>query len=187
MEGAEPFTYMSSIVELTRRGEFALEEPHPCGENGYHCNGTNDEVCIGYWEGPNFGITNFDNFGLAMLTVFQCVTNEGWTNVLYNINDSVGNEWPWIYFISLIIIGSFFVLNLVLGVLSGEFSKEREKAKARGDFHKLREKQQIEDDLRGYLEWITQGGMYILMKNFLSVNLSKKVQIQLLYTQEVYL
>ncbi|GFS37972.1 muscle calcium channel subunit alpha-1 [Trichonephila inaurata madagascariensis] len=138
-------------------GEFALEEPHPCGENGYHCNGTNDEVCMGYWEGPNFGITNFDNFGLAMLTVFQCVTNEGWTNVLYNINDSVGNEWPWIYFISLIIIGSFFVLNLVLGVLSGEFSKEREKAKARGDFHKLREKQQIEDDLRGYLEWITQG------------------------------
>ena len=36
-----------------------------------------------------------------------------------------------------------------------EFSKEREKAKSRGDFQKLREKQQIEDDLRGYLEWIT--------------------------------
>lgn len=35
------------------------------------------------------------------------------------INDSVGNSWPWIYFVSLIIIGSFFVLNLVLGVLSG--------------------------------------------------------------------
>ena len=39
-----------------------------------------------------------------------------------------------------------------------EFSKEREKAKARGDFHKLREKQQIEEDLRGYLDWITQAG-----------------------------
>lgn len=76
--------------------------------------------------------------------------------VLYNMNDAVGNEWPWIYFVSLIILGSFFVLNLVLGVLSGEFSKEREKAKARGDFHKLREKQQIEEDLRGYLDWITQ-------------------------------
>lgn len=72
------------------------------------------------------------------------------------MNDSVGNSWPWIYFISLIILGSFFVMNLVLGVLSGEFSKEREKAKARGDFHKLREKQQIEEDLRGYLDWITQ-------------------------------
>ena len=39
-----------------------------------------------------------------------------------------------------------------------EFSKEREKAKARGDFKKLREKQQIEEDLKGYLEWITQAG-----------------------------
>lgn len=41
-----------------------------------------------------------------------------------------------------------------------EFSKEREKAKARGDFQKLREKQQIEEDLRGYLDWITQAGNY---------------------------
>lgn len=134
-----------------------MEDPHPCGPNGFQCHEELEGyVCKGYWEGPNFGITNFDNFGLAMLTVFQCVTNEGWTTVMYWMNDSVGNSWPWIYFISLIILGSFFVMNLVLGVLSGEFSKEREKAKARGDFHKLREKQQIEEDLRGYLDWITQ-------------------------------
>ena len=68
----------------------------------------------------------------------------------------MGSEFPWLYFVSLVILGSFFVMNLVLGVLSGEFSKEREKAKARGDFHKLREKRQIEEDLRGYLDWITQ-------------------------------
>lgn len=37
-----------------------------------------------------------------------------------------------------------------------EFSKEREKAKARGDFQKLREKQQMEEDLKGYLDWIMQ-------------------------------
>ncbi|GFS83443.1 voltage-dependent calcium channel type D subunit alpha-1 [Nephila pilipes] len=135
--------------------QIALEDPHPCGDAGYQCTGVG-QVCRLYWEGPNYGIINFDNFGLAMLTVFQCVTNEGWTNVLYNVNDACGNQWPWIYFLSLIILGSFFVLNLVLGVLSGEFSKEREKAKARGDFHKLREKQQIEEDLRGYLDWITQ-------------------------------
>ena len=37
-----------------------------------------------------------------------------------------------------------------------EFSKEREKAKSRGDFQKHRERQQMEEDLRGYLDWITQ-------------------------------
>ncbi|WAR26863.1 CAC1C-like protein [Mya arenaria] len=119
--------------------EFASEDPSPCGK-GYKCNASKGYVCEDGWDGPNDGITNFDNFPLAMLT----------------INDAMGNEWPWIYFASLIIIGSFFVLNLVLGVLSGEFSKEREKAKARGDFQKLREKQQLDEDLRGYLDWITQ-------------------------------
>ena len=30
----------------------------------------------------NFGITNFDNFGSSYLTVFQCVTKEGWSDVM---------------------------------------------------------------------------------------------------------
>jgi len=42
--------------------------------------------CRGGWEGPNDGITNFDNFGLAMLTVFQCVTLEGWTEMMYYVS-----------------------------------------------------------------------------------------------------
>ncbi|GFY44051.1 voltage-dependent calcium channel type D subunit alpha-1, partial [Trichonephila inaurata madagascariensis] len=66
-------------------GQIALDDPHPCGDAGYQCTGVG-QVCRLYWEGPNYGIINFDNFGLAMLTVFQCVTNEGWTNVLYNVS-----------------------------------------------------------------------------------------------------
>ncbi|KAG9477806.1 hypothetical protein GDO78_013012, partial [Eleutherodactylus coqui] len=135
----------------------AEEEPAPCAFSGHgrECHVNNTE-CRGKWEGPNGGITNFDNFFFAMLTVFQCITMEGWTDVLYWMQDAMGHELPWVYFVSLVIFGSFFVLNLVLGVLSGEFSKEREKAKARGDFQKLREKQQMEEDLKGYLDWITQ-------------------------------
>ncbi|VDM20936.1 unnamed protein product [Hydatigera taeniaeformis] len=106
------------------------------------------------WPGPNYGITNFDNLAASMLTVFQCVTMEGWTNVLYWMNDSQGMEWPFLYFVSLIIIGSFFVMNLVLGVLSGEFSKEREKAKKRGKYQKAREQMQFAEDVQGYLDWI---------------------------------
>ncbi|XP_026130795.1 voltage-dependent L-type calcium channel subunit alpha-1D isoform X9 [Carassius auratus] len=133
------------------------DEPTPCAVNGHgRTCAVNGTVCKEGWHGPNGGITNFDNFMFAMLTVFQCITMEGWTDVLYWMNDAMGLELPWVYFVSLVIFGSFFVLNLVLGVLSGEFSKEREKAKARGDFQKLREKQQLEEDLKGYLDWITQ-------------------------------
>uniref|UniRef100_A0A8C5T4X8 Voltage-dependent N-type calcium channel subunit alpha-1B n=1 Tax=Laticauda laticaudata TaxID=8630 RepID=A0A8C5T4X8_LATLA len=72
----------------------------------------------------------------------------------FQTNDAAGNMWNWLYFIPLIIIGSFFMLNLVLGVLSGEFAKERERVENRRAFLKLRRQQQIERELNGYLEWI---------------------------------
>ncbi|XP_004396946.1 PREDICTED: voltage-dependent R-type calcium channel subunit alpha-1E [Odobenus rosmarus divergens] len=101
------FTNNSGILE-------GFDPPHPCGVQGcpagYECRD---------WIGPNDGITQFDNILFAVLTVFQCITMEGWTTVLYNTNDALGATWNWLYFIPLIIIGSFFVLNLVLGVLSG--------------------------------------------------------------------
>uniref|UniRef100_A0AAQ4PV60 Voltage-dependent L-type calcium channel subunit alpha n=1 Tax=Gasterosteus aculeatus aculeatus TaxID=481459 RepID=A0AAQ4PV60_GASAC len=132
------------------------EAPAPCAQagNGRRCL-INGSECRPGWEGPNNGITHFDNIGFAMLTVYQCITMEGWTKVLYWVNDAMGNEWPWVYFVPLILLGSFFVLNLVLGVLSGEFTKEREKARSRGEFQKLRERQQLDEDVHGYMEWIT--------------------------------
>ncbi|XP_037387307.1 calcium channel, voltage-dependent, N type, alpha 1B subunit, a isoform X9 [Pygocentrus nattereri] len=123
-----------------------LEPPARTCEFGTHCRE--------FWIGPNFGITNFDNILFAILTVFQCITMEGWVEILYNANDASGNTWNWLYFIPLIIIGSFFMLNLVLGVLSGEFAKERERVEKRQEFLKLRRQQQIERELTGYLEWI---------------------------------
>lgn len=65
-----------------------MDDPHPCGKegSGYSCNELDlNYTCKSGWDGPNFGITNFDNFGLSMLTVFQCITLEGWTDVLYNV------------------------------------------------------------------------------------------------------
>ncbi|XP_057696571.1 voltage-dependent R-type calcium channel subunit alpha-1E [Corythoichthys intestinalis] len=111
-------------------------------------------ICSDTWIGPNDGITQFDNILFAVLTVFQCITMEGWTTVLYNADDALGPSWNWLYFIPLIIIGSFFVLNLVLGVLSGEFAKERERVENRRAFMKLRRQQQIERELNGYRAWI---------------------------------
>ena len=57
----------------------------------YTCN-PNISICLEKWEGPNYGITSFDNIGLAMLTVFQCVSMEGWTPILYwvRLNDIQG-------------------------------------------------------------------------------------------------
>ncbi|CAB1324392.1 unnamed protein product, partial [Coregonus sp. 'balchen'] len=55
------------------------ESEFPCGvrkcPDKYACRDT--------WIGPNDGITQFDNILFAVLTVFQCITMEGWTTVLY--------------------------------------------------------------------------------------------------------
>ena len=53
----------------------------------------------------------------------QCLINDALSLFLslsfLQMNDAIGFEMPWVYFVSLVIFGSFFVLNLVLGVLSG--------------------------------------------------------------------
>uniref|UniRef100_A0A4W5NJT0 Calcium voltage-gated channel subunit alpha1 E n=1 Tax=Hucho hucho TaxID=62062 RepID=A0A4W5NJT0_9TELE len=122
-------------------------------------------TCRDTWIGPNDGITQFDNILFAVLTVFQCITMEGWTTVLYNTNDALGPTWNCMYFIPLIIIGSFFVLNLVLGVLSGEFAKERERVENRRAFMKLRRQQQIERELNGYRAWIDKAEEVMLAED----------------------
>ncbi len=35
------------------------------------------------------------------------------------VNDTLGNSWPWLYFVSLVLIGAFFIMNLILGTLCG--------------------------------------------------------------------
>ncbi|XP_078326093.1 voltage-dependent calcium channel type A subunit alpha-1-like isoform X22 [Crassostrea virginica] len=128
---------------------------------GFKCQANMSE-CRSRWVGPNWGITSFDNIAYAMLTVFQCVTMEGWTEVLYYTNDAIGPYMNWLYFYPLIILGSFFMLNLVLGVLSGEFAKERLRVENRRSYIKLRRQQQIDMELSGYLEWICKAEEVIL-------------------------
>lgn len=66
----------------------------PCGTDEPARICPNGTKCKKYWEGPNYGITQFDNILFAVLTVFQCITMEGWTTVLYNVSDAaLGGLW----------------------------------------------------------------------------------------------
>ena len=70
----------------------------PCGTDEPARICPNGTKCRKYWEGPNYGITQFDNILFAVLTVFQCITMEGWTTVLYNVSQGLlGGCWVWGY------------------------------------------------------------------------------------------
>ncbi|KAK3700089.1 hypothetical protein QZH41_015046, partial [Actinostola sp. cb2023] len=133
-------------------------DPRICDVDGKGRECGAGEICSISWDGPNDGITNFDNIFAGCLTVFQVITNEGWTDIMYwtfFAYDKNGIAF-WLYYYSLVVIGSFFMLNLVLGVLSGEFAKERERVENRREFLKVRRTKQMERMLHGYLDWISK-------------------------------
>lgn len=68
-----------------------------------------------------------------MITIFQVITMEGWSEIMYIIDDTSGNIITAPYFCLIIIIGSFFLLNLILAVIMRVFTQndELEKIKKR--------------------------------------------------------
>jgi hypothetical protein len=75
---------------------------------------------------PNWGITNFDNFGYSFLQVFQCVTMEGWAEIS-NMVQRAFSPWFFLLFLCIIIIGSFFLINLTLAIIKVKFSEAKSK------------------------------------------------------------
>lgn len=65
----------------------------------------------------NYAITNFDHVGSAFLTIFQCITMEGWTHIMNIFEDSYLVAVVDVYFIGVVVICSFFLLNLTIAVM----------------------------------------------------------------------
>lgn len=78
-------------------------------------------VCMHVGPNPNFGYTNFDSFGAAVMTTFQVMTLDFWEDVYNNVLYSTGSA-SILFFIFVIFIGSFFVLNLVLAVVAVNYA-----------------------------------------------------------------
>jgi len=82
-------------------------------------------------ENPNYGVTNLDNIFYAILMVFQCTTLEGWSDiqVMYQKTYLYG---IWIYFVVMVFIGAFFLMNLTLAVINASFTNsQKEMAEAK--------------------------------------------------------
>jgi Ion transport protein len=73
----------------------------------------------------NFGITNFDNIGTSLLTVFQIVTSDTWYQQVCNLMDVDIPLIGGVYVLSIIIVGQFFLMNLILAVIIYAFIKSQ--------------------------------------------------------------
>uniref|UniRef100_A0A8D1FD19 Sodium channel protein n=1 Tax=Sus scrofa TaxID=9823 RepID=A0A8D1FD19_PIG len=79
---------------------------------------------------------NFDNVGLGYLSLLQVATFKGWMDIMYAAVDSVNVDkqpiyeyslYMYIYFVIFIIFGSFFTLNLFIGVIIDNFNQQKKK------------------------------------------------------------
>ncbi|XP_043089773.1 voltage-dependent T-type calcium channel subunit alpha-1H isoform X4 [Puntigrus tetrazona] len=75
---------------------------------------------------PHKGAVNFDNIGYAWIAIFQVITLEGWVDIMYYVMDA-HSFYNFIYFILLIIVGSFFMINLCLVVIATQFSETKQR------------------------------------------------------------
>ncbi|KAG6458492.1 hypothetical protein O3G_MSEX010892 [Manduca sexta] len=100
------------------------------------------EIVNDKWECNynNFSWVNskisFDHVGIAYLALFQVATFEGWMEVMADAVDARGvdlqpareaNLYAYIYFVIFIVCGSFFTLNLFIGVIIDNFNMLKKK------------------------------------------------------------
>lgn len=81
-------------------------------------------VCRASSRTPNFGFTSFDSVQLAYLTIFQCMTQQGWSDAMYWAKQSVG-QYIYAYFIVILFL-SFFLFNLIIVFIIVNYSLSQE-------------------------------------------------------------
>lgn len=112
------------------------EEGLECTLDYNYYNNTSNTSCVNWNQyytncsagehNPFKGAINFDNIGYAWIAIFQVITLEGWVDIMYFVMDA-HSFYNFIYFILLIIIGSFFMINLCLVVIATQFSETKQR------------------------------------------------------------
>jgi len=77
-------------------------------------------------ENPDEGFTSFDNLGISIFTIFQMMTLEGWTGIMYMAQYAESNYSSW-YFVIVILLFGFIVVNLYIAVIVQTFAIIRRK------------------------------------------------------------
>ncbi|KAJ8253295.1 hypothetical protein GJAV_G00211290 [Gymnothorax javanicus] len=88
----------------------------PCPENF---------TCIKVGANPNYGYTSFDNFGWAFLSLFRLMTQDYWES-LYQLTLRASGKSYMIFFVLVIFLGSFYLVNLILAVVAMAYDEQNQ-------------------------------------------------------------
>uniref|UniRef100_A0A4W5QW90 Sodium channel protein n=1 Tax=Hucho hucho TaxID=62062 RepID=A0A4W5QW90_9TELE len=96
-----------------------------CGNASDAGNCPEGYTCMKAGRNPNYGYTSYDSFGWAYLNLIQLMTQDFWENLLQLTLRSAGKTYI-IFFVVVIFLGSFCVINLILAVVAIAYAEQNE-------------------------------------------------------------
>uniref|UniRef100_A0A8C1DID8 Sodium channel protein n=1 Tax=Cyprinus carpio carpio TaxID=630221 RepID=A0A8C1DID8_CYPCA len=81
--------------------------------------------CLKTGRNPNYGYTSFDTFGWAFLALFRLMTQDYWENLYHQTLRSAGKTYM-IFFVLVIFLGSFYLVNLILAVVAMAYEEQNQ-------------------------------------------------------------
>ncbi|KAJ8397033.1 hypothetical protein AAFF_G00010870 [Aldrovandia affinis] len=82
-------------------------------------------TCMKAGRNPNYGYTSFDSFGWAFLALFRLMTQDFWEN-LYQLTLRAAGKIYMIFFVLVIFVGSFYLVNLILAVVAMAYEEQNQ-------------------------------------------------------------
>uniref|UniRef100_A0A8C1P409 Sodium channel protein n=1 Tax=Cyprinus carpio TaxID=7962 RepID=A0A8C1P409_CYPCA len=82
-------------------------------------------VCIKVSPNPDYGYTSFDSFGWAFLALFRLMTQDYWENLYQQTLRAAGKTYM-IFFVLVIFLGSFYLVNLILAVVAMAYEEQNQ-------------------------------------------------------------
>uniref|UniRef100_A0A672IZ77 Sodium channel protein n=1 Tax=Salarias fasciatus TaxID=181472 RepID=A0A672IZ77_SALFA len=96
-----------------------------CGNSGDSGQCPEGFTCMKAGRNPNYGYTSFDSFGWAFLTLFRLMTQDFWEN-LYMLTLRAAGKTYMIFFVLVIFVGSFYLVNLILAVVAMAYEEQNQ-------------------------------------------------------------
>uniref|UniRef100_A0A8C3EZY7 Sodium channel protein n=1 Tax=Corvus moneduloides TaxID=1196302 RepID=A0A8C3EZY7_CORMO len=82
-------------------------------------------ICVKAGRNPNYGYTSFDTFSWAFLSLFRLMTQDYWENLYQLTLRAVGKSYM-IFFVVVIFLGSFYLINLILAVVAMAYEEQNQ-------------------------------------------------------------
>ncbi|XP_059583311.1 sodium channel protein type 2 subunit alpha [Alligator mississippiensis] len=129
-------TFVNTTVSTFNWKEYIEDETHFYVLEGQRdallCGNSSDAgqcpegyMCVKAGRNPNYGYTSFDTFSWAFLSLFRLMTQDFWEN-LYQLTLRAAGKTYMIFFVLVIFLGSFYLINLILAVVAMAYDEQNQ-------------------------------------------------------------